>query len=954
MDRAAYFSEKYRMNKKFMAAALAALICAGSADAKPAKRGIFNYTQPDGTQLSVQLVGDERSHIYLTEDGMPLMHDAQGRLCYALLGADGKVTPSSMVATDASKRSVTASTLLSAQNPEKAFNALNREILSNSPIAVSESTMPAWKESRLKNNTIQLKAEGRVPQSGVGLSPSSFPPSGPSKALVILVQYSDVAFTLPDPNQYFSDLLNKEGFSQYGATGSVSEYFHEASVGQFQPEFDLYGPVTLPNTRAYYGGNDYWGNDQNPHMMAVHACQALDATVDFSQYDNDNDGYIDNVFIFYAGMGEASGGPAASVWPHSWNVSNGTSTPYRFDGVRLDHYACSNEWESGRPDGIGTFVHEFSHVLGLPDLYTTDYGSASSSTPGSYDVLDYGPYNNDGCTPPTYSAYERNAMGWLDLKVLDGEPASIQLTHIMNSNEACLIPHPTSNTEFFLLENRQQVGSDAYIPYHGMLVWHIDYVASVWNQNSVNNTKAHQYVDIVEAGGQANNNNATTMKTYPFPGTKNVTALSSQTSPALRTWSGLDINCPISNITESNGIITFDVAGGLFELGTPTGVKADNVTPIGATLSWNAVDRALGYEINVYTKDASGSPVAVEGWEDHYIPTETSVTINTLEPETEYFFTVTARASRILSDPSQEQAFTTSEMTFGYTTPVIKDATEVDENGFVANWEEHPDAHHYLLTVTGFVDGDPVAETATMGSTNSSKVELPDGWTTNASSAYTSASMAGNAVPSLKMDENGCFLQTREFEKDIVGLRFVIKGAGSAASNSIDIAAAGTDGLFTIFHTIKPISASRLNMDLSDMLPAGSRAIKFIYNKIGTGNVALDDVSIEIPAITESVLEGYDHKDVGNVTSHKITNTIGASRFLYSVQAVHEDGTVTNESARAEVKIGSSAIRDITVDAADADAPVEYFNLQGIRVANPTSGLYIRRQGNTVSKITVK
>ncbi|MDE7427416.1 MAG: M6 family metalloprotease domain-containing protein [Muribaculaceae bacterium] len=942
------------MNKKIIAAALAALICAASADAKPAKRGVFNYTQPDGTQLSVRLVGDERSHIYMTEDGMPLMHDAQGRLCYALVGTDGKVTPSAMMATDASKRSVTATSLLSSQNPEKAFNALNREILSNSPIALSENTFPAWKKDRLNSTTGELKSDTKVPQSGVGLCPSSFPPTGPSKALVILVQYSDISFTLPDPHQYFNDLLNKEGFSQYGATGSVSEYFHEASMGQFQPQFDLYGPVTLPNTRAYYGGNDYWGNDQNPHMMAVHACQALDATVDFSQYDNDKDGYIDNVFIFYAGTGEASGGPAASVWPHSWDVSNGTSTVYRFDGVRLDHYACSNEWESGRPDGIGTFVHEFSHVLGLPDLYTTDYGSAASVTPGSYEVLDYGPYNNDGCTPPTYSAYARNAMGWLDVEVLDGEPASVQLSHIMTSNKACLIPHPTSNTEFFLLENRQTVGSDAYIPYHGMLVWHIDYVPSVWNQNSVNNTKGHQYVDIVEAGGQANNYNTTIMKEYPFPGTKKVTELSAKTSPALRTWNGADVNCPISNITETNGIITFDVAGGLFDLATPTGVKADNITPIGATLSWTAVDRALGYEVNVYTKNASGAAVAVEGWEDTYIPSGTSVTISTLEPETEYFFTVAARASRILSEPSAEQSFTTTEMTFGYTTPVIKDATEVDENGFVANWEEHPEAYHYLLTVTGYVDGDPVAETATMGSQNSTKVELPEGWITNAASAYTSASMAGNAVPSLKMDESGTYLQTRVFEKDIVGLSFTVKGAGAASTNSLDIAAAGVDGAFTVFHTIKPISASRQTMDLSDKLPEGSRAIKFIYNKIGSGNVALDDVSIEIPAITEKVLDGYDHKDVGNVTSHRVANNIGASRFLYSVQAVHQDGTVTNESARAEVKVDTSAIRDITVDAADADAPVEYFNLQGIRVNNPSNGVYIRRQGNSVTKITVK
>ena len=161
-----------------------------------------------------------------------------------------------------------------------------------------------------------------------------------------------------------------------------------------------------------------YGNDQRPEEMIIEACQMLDDTVDFSEYDRDGDGYIDNVFVFYAGRGEASGGASDTVWPHSWDITAATSVPYVFDGVRLDRYGCSNEWEVDRPDGVGTFVHEFSHVMGLPDLYATKYTGAF--TPGAWSAMDYGPYNNDGCTPPLYSAFERYSLGWIEPLPIDG------------------------------------------------------------------------------------------------------------------------------------------------------------------------------------------------------------------------------------------------------------------------------------------------------------------------------------------------------------------------------------------------------------------------------------------------------------------------------------------------------------------------------------------------------
>ncbi|MDE6136360.1 MAG: M6 family metalloprotease domain-containing protein, partial [Muribaculaceae bacterium] len=381
-----------------------------------------------------------------------------------------------------------------------------------------------------------------TPRRGPGLFPGThFPSMGKQKGLVVLVEYTDTKFnTAYDPADYFARMLNEPGFSDYSATGSAVDFFRESSMGQFEPEFDVYGPITLSRNMAYYGGNDWYGNDSNPQKMVIEACQQLDATVDFSQYDRDGDGYIDNVFVFYAGRGEASGGSADTVWPHSWDVSAAESVTYTFDGVILDHYACSNEWEGSRPDGVGTFVHEFSHVMGLPDLYATSYTSAF--TPGAWSAMDYGPYNNNGCTPPLYSAYERYSLGWIEPLPIGG-PINATLYPI-GTNQAGIIATGDPE-EYFLVENRQQTGWDTYIPGHGMLVWHVDYDSYVWSRNVVNNTASHQYVDIEEADGIQSES---TRAGDAFPGTSGKTSFTATTSPAMKTWAGKGLDFPITEI----------------------------------------------------------------------------------------------------------------------------------------------------------------------------------------------------------------------------------------------------------------------------------------------------------------------------------------------------------------------------------------------------------------------
>lgn len=514
--------------KKLTLTAMVAL-AAISASAVPAKRGPYRVFNADGTEMMVQRIGDERGSWFLDMEGN-LLRRAGAGFEYARMEADGTLA-----------KSLT-------------------------PMKFTRSMLPAEDES-VSGPAIRRAAPA------MGLFPgSSFPAEGEQKALVVLVEFQDTKFKLgDDAKRYFTDMLNKDGFSEYDGTGCAAEYFREMSMGKFDCQFDVYGPITLANNYKYYGGS----NDRYAYKMAIEACDALDATVNFADYDRDNDGSIDNIFIFYAGEGEATAYPenANLVWPHAWNVTAGESTKHRYDGKLLDSYGCTNEWislyEQNRqgkytlvdqyPDGVGTFVHEFSHILGLPDLYLTDESELTASeegffTPGEWSVLDYGPYNNNGRTPPAYSAFERNALGWMTTEELTADTEAPTLTAIEESNHAYSIVNPLNSSEFYLLECRKRSGWDKYIPGDGMLVWHVDYNSTRWFQNSVNNKGSHQYVDLIEADGVAE-------KTYRnagdcFPGTQKVTSLTT------KWWDKTSTGIKINDIALSaDKTITFTATG---------------------------------------------------------------------------------------------------------------------------------------------------------------------------------------------------------------------------------------------------------------------------------------------------------------------------------------------------------------------------------------------------------
>ncbi len=404
-------------------------------------------------------------------------------------------------------------------------------------------------------------------------------PHQAERGLVILVEFSDNSFK--KTRQNFDDLLNKDGYNYNGATGSAMNYFKDASNGKYTPHFDVYGPYKLDKTMKYYGQNDAEGLDMHSDQMVVDAIAKLNAAenINFADYDTDKDGNIDNIFIYYAGYGENEGASENTIWPHAWEVYgeyvDGVLT---YDGKKLKGYACTSELQGTSGStmcGIGTFCHEFSHVLGLPDFYVTDY-SSSHKTPGDWDIMDCGSYLNDGNTPPTYSAHERFYLGWLTPEILN-EAGDFKLEDIKESNKAYIITSlGTHNLEggnpnpktYYLLENRQKTGWDTYLPGHGMMISKTIYDEDKWYNNIPNNSKNSQGYDIIEADGKAPND------TYGkagdlFPGTSKVTSY----TPYAK--------YPITNIKEVGGVISFSFMGGTSGGNTDTPEEGDDNVILG-------------------------------------------------------------------------------------------------------------------------------------------------------------------------------------------------------------------------------------------------------------------------------------------------------------------------------------------------------------------------------------
>lgn len=926
--------------KDIMKAALAGLLLSvpAIAMAVPAKPGVMTMTQTDGTTVQVRLIGDEFAHQYFTPDGYLLVEEG-GDFYYGTVDADGIASKTAYRASDT--RTAEVSAFLAGIDREQAKGRL----------------------SQARGQRAQS-----APRRNPGLFPESrFPAMGEKNSIVILVEYTDVKMSVENPHEYFENMLNQQGFSEYGGTGSCRDFFVENSMGQFVPTFDLYGPVTLPHNRAYYGGNNWSGDDQNPAQMIKDACDILDGEVDFSKYDYDGDGEIDNVFVFYAGRGEASGGGADTVWPHSWSVYYGAGYNY-YDGKLLGRYACSNEWEGSRPDGIGTFVHEFSHVIGLPDLYATSYTGAF--TPGSWSAMDYGPYNNDGCTPPAYGAFERYALGWM-------EP--VRITGAMNAtlpnvtdNIAGIIYDDSDPDEYFLFENRQQTGWDTYIPGHGMLVWHIDYNESVWSSNKVNNTSSHQYADIEEADGSQSEYSR---DGDSFPGASGVTSFTDNTRPSMKRWNGQGFNLPITDIAERGGIITFKVAGGADDFAAPVLAQSDYDFE-SATITWqNPYNSLISLVINVY-KTGESTPLMA----NVNAGIGPDFTITGLEPETDYTVTGHFMSGLQTSAESEPLAVYTGRPGLDRLVVEATAADEIGENSFTAHWNKLPEASNYLFTLYEIVFGAPFTDATGF---DDGVTVLPEGWTSSSPASYGNSAYSGAAVPALRLGKRGDHLTSAEYADDVRGISFWMRGNAASEGDMVRILYRTAGGSWVELATDEVYTAKGGKTFSYDEFPAGAKAVRIEYARTSSnGAIAIDDVEVRHGmTYGRELVEGFDGIATGDVDSYTVDALKPETSYSYTVKAT--DGTlvsrVSNEITvatkpssgigapeAAGMTVAASGL-EITVAGAPALQAIAVCDIAGRTVASavadpagnatlalPAPGIYILRAGTAALKVAVK
>ena len=334
---------------------------------------------------------------------------------------------------------------------------------------------------------------------------------GSKRGLIILMEFPNLKFINKNKNgktfdvhDMWNDVANKENLKAVNGVlvnGSIRDYFVAQSYGKFAIDFDVKGPYTAKNKYAYYGRNvDYGGVsfDDRPYELIIEACKAADPEVDFKDYDWDGDGEVDQVYVVYAGHGEASYDDPELIWPHESIISGHTGAPLTLQGMTIDTYACGNELDSSdRIFGIGTICHEFSHCLGLPDVYDIEY-SGETETPGQFDLMDAGNYNGDGWYPAGYSAFERFFCGWLEPRRVGSVADVGELQPLHLHPDAAIIEQFEGSTNYYLVENRVKESWDKFLPSHGLIAWHINYDLEVWKLNRVNVDPNNMGITIVD------------------------------------------------------------------------------------------------------------------------------------------------------------------------------------------------------------------------------------------------------------------------------------------------------------------------------------------------------------------------------------------------------------------------------------------------------------------------
>ena len=571
------------MRKKLLFGLLFAAMTAGAVKMKP---GINIIKQADGTTITVRAYGDEDLSYFLASDGT-LLYQEGTNFYIAGVKADGTLYSTGVLAHEPSMRTIKEISAIKAQNAKAFYNSM---------------------ETQAKAN--KVRREPMTPDN------SLLPSLGKHKIPVILVEFSDVEFSVENPKATFDkylngkELFNKETDPEIGQNyASVAKYFKDMSFGKFEPEFEVYGPVNLGKPLATYGAG--YSSQENMGLLLTDACTAVDDEVDFTQYDYNDDGNIDLIYIIYAGFSQSIAGNSTDcIHPKSGYLSLAKS----FDGMDVKRYGVNNELNGTPADqangpiinGIGLFCHEFSHCMGLPDLYPKSGSIAEACINQNMDywsLMDAGEYTANGYRPTAYTAWERERLGWMEIGTLTG-PSNVELKSLDEGGAAFRIYNDKDETghEYYIVENVQNNGWNKNLFGNGLMVTHVDYLSSQFSLGGckVNNTEGHPRMHVMAADGMfvpeyflgstiedsyitfLKEHNADLVAKYGgqvfsiddykaeaagdlFPGTSNATSLTDDSQPMKAwTYNGETMGKPITDITNDTekGIVSFKFMGG--------------------------------------------------------------------------------------------------------------------------------------------------------------------------------------------------------------------------------------------------------------------------------------------------------------------------------------------------------------------------------------------------------
>ena len=562
--------------KRWLLLALSCWMLSVAVEAAPALRMPVTVNQPDGTLLTVRQFGDEWYHWTAISDGTLVVSTPKG-YCVAQIDERGRLKATDVLAHEPAQRSRQEQAVVTQQAARRAlFHEQGR---------------------KAATRTLAIEDCGFLPHSG---SP---------RVLTVLAQFQDVGFTVNDPVQAFDQYLNGDEMVDLGNRNqmnqsSVRKYFETCSQGKFSPQFDVVGPITLPYNLKYYG-EDSDRTDPNFWKFCYDVTEQIEDKVDFRPYDNDGDGNVELVCIIFAGFGQNGGGGDSTLWAKAGQIDLQLT-----EDMRIGFFNCCSELIHPQlPDminGNGVFIHEFSHCMGLPDLYAlNEEAYIDNQGMEAYSIMDYGLYNRNGCAPCPYTAWEQEVMGWTEIVdvgslMADGTCQIDDVPPLIEGGKAFKLVNSSNERDYIVMENIQQRGLNEYAYGHGLLVYHVDYPKEVVNMyDTPNNAPGHPAVAIVPAGGLIFNSMARSidrderkenLASVPFPGSLEVSSLSNEMQlPNYCFYDGEAMNPVGMKLSE----ITEDVESGNVSFT----VSPDDATGIHEIAKESSGDRALIFDL---------------------------------------------------------------------------------------------------------------------------------------------------------------------------------------------------------------------------------------------------------------------------------------------------------------------------------------------------------------------